>query len=243
MAFRGFVYRVTAEETCLIPVGDLHAAPMSSPFTSGFFPGETAIKAYWGITVKGPPNCSSHCHLPFWGVIGLFFPCCGAVKGSLTPCCSSERCVMMSCRGGRWGWDVEQQSSPRSWGQEKQEGSRGGHQGFLPAPVTISTLKLGWAACGKPQPYAPRPRLPEDLRRSQRMSLGGLRSGCLRTKHGTSLSHAFLRTPICSILAKSLSPMDSDEPQAGRRSRSRDRSWRRWVINTKQELTSRQGQD
>lgn len=84
MAFRGFVYRVTAEETCLIPVGDLHAAPMSSPFTSGFFPGETAIGAYWGITVKGPPNCSSHCHLPFWGVIGLFFPCCGAVKGSLT---------------------------------------------------------------------------------------------------------------------------------------------------------------
>lgn len=58
---------------------------------------------------------------------------------------------MMSRGGGRWGWDVEQEGSPRSWGQEKQEGSRGGHQGFLPATVTISTLQLGWAACGKPR--------------------------------------------------------------------------------------------
>lgn len=125
MTFGGFVYMVTAEETCLTPVGDPHAEPMLSPFTSGFFPSETASKAYWGLAVKGLPNCSSHCHLPFWGVVGLFFLCCGAVKGSLMPCCSSERCVMMSRGGGRWGWDVEQEGSPRSWGQEKQEGSRG----------------------------------------------------------------------------------------------------------------------
>lgn len=50
MTFPGFVYMVTAEKTCLTLVGDLHAAPMSSSFTSGFFPGETAIKAYWGLS-------------------------------------------------------------------------------------------------------------------------------------------------------------------------------------------------
>lgn len=103
MTFGGFVYMVTAEETCLTPVGDPHAEPMLFPFTSGFFPSETASKAYWGLAVKGPPNCSSYCHLPFWGVVGLFFPCCAIVKGSPRPCCSSERCVMMSHGGSRWG--------------------------------------------------------------------------------------------------------------------------------------------
>lgn len=132
MTFGGFVYMVTAEETCLTPVGDPHAEPMLSPFTSGFFPSETASKAYWGLAVKGLPNCSSHCHLPFWGVVGLFFLCCGAVKGSLMPCCSSERCVMMSREGaggdGTWSRKAAQEAGDRKSRKDQEEVTKGSYR-------------------------------------------------------------------------------------------------------------------
>jgi hypothetical protein len=91
----------------------------------------------------------------------------------------------MSYRGAS-GEKTWSRRAAKRWGQWKQEGSRGAHRVFLLSMVTVRTIQQGGQPVGKnrtvPLPYAPKPRLLQDLERSLTTSLASLRSVCLRVR-------------------------------------------------------------